>query len=144
MLPITVWTQYFTTRIQYFNLGTTRNFFKKTRSVRNQINSDKSISWFSVTYREGFKMNTRNKNPLAVDEGPSFIQDSLSLPLPFESVRDKYSFLPLNASNSFGAVENVAQKIQRQIILSIVYWDLWHFKKHLHWIISVENTENKC
>ena len=55
-------------------------------------------------------MNTGNKNPIAVDEEPSFTQNSLSLPLPFESVRNKYSFLPLNASKSFGAVEYIAQK----------------------------------
>ena len=44
------------------------------------------------TYREGFDMNTENKNPIIVDEDPSPTQSSMSSPLAFELVQQKITF----------------------------------------------------
>ena len=41
------------------------------------------------TNREGFQMNTVNKNPIVVDENLSFIQRLTSSPLVFDSVKKK-------------------------------------------------------
>ena len=58
----------------------------------------------SVIYREGFERTTGNKNSFVADEIPSFLQQSTSPPLVFDSVQNEHYFRPLNVSNRFGTV----------------------------------------
>ena len=58
-----------------------------------------------VTYREGFNLNTGNKNASVVDENPSFSRQSMSSPLYYDCSKNKYYFPSLNVSKSFGTVE---------------------------------------
>ena len=57
-----------------------------------------------VTYREGFFMNTGNKNLSFVEEDSSSSQQSKSLLLVFVSVKSKNRFPPLKGSISCGTV----------------------------------------
>ena len=61
-------------------------------------------------FREGFQNITRNKNLIVAVENLSFIQQSISSLLVFDSVKSKYFFPPLNDSDSFGKVDYDAQK----------------------------------
>ena len=60
--------------------------------------------WF-VFCRDGFDMNTGNKNPIGVNEDSSFSQQSTSSPFVFDSVKIKYYFSTLNDANSFSTVD---------------------------------------
>ena len=50
-------------------------------------------------------MTTKNNNPNVADEEPYFTQNSLSSPIVFVSVNNKYYFPPMNDSDSFGTVD---------------------------------------
>ena len=63
-----------------------------------------------VTYREALPMNTGNKNPIFLNEYPTFPQNSMSSPLVIESVKNKCRFFLQNDSNSLGTVDYDAQK----------------------------------
>ena len=63
-----------------------------------------------VTYREGFNMNTGNRIAIVIDENPSFIHQSMSSTLVFDSVKIEEYFLPLNTLD-YGTLDYDAHKI---------------------------------
>ena len=77
-----------------------------------------SVSRFVVSYRESFKMKTGNENPIVADKESSFIQEPTSSPLVFDSVKNKYNFPPVVASNSFGTLDYDVQ-IKTKIDFSV-------------------------
>ena len=56
-------------------------------------------------YHEGFIMSTGNKNRTVADVKQSFAQSSMSSPLGYNSVINKYYFGPLNYSNNSGTAD---------------------------------------
>ena len=57
-------------------------------------------------YQEEFNMQTGNKNPIVMPEQDEQIsQDTMTSPLVFNTLLNRYSFPPLNNTNSFGAVD---------------------------------------
>ena len=55
----------------------------------------------------------RENNPIIVDEDSSFSQVPTSSTLVFDSVKNKYSFFPLNGSNTFCTVDYDARTIRK-------------------------------
>ena len=88
-------------------------------------------------------MNTGNKNPIVVDDNSSFSQQSTSSPLAFASVRTKYSFPPLNDSNSFRTVDYDAHNNTKvdysinHVFISMTVQEL----KTLHHICEMQRTQ---
>ena len=68
-----------------------------------------------VIYREGFDLNTGNKNHIVVDEDLSFSQQPTSSTIVSDSEK-RYYFPPVKDSNSFGTVDYDAQ-INRKVRL---------------------------
>ena len=67
-----------------------------------------------VTFREGFNMNTGNKNPVVFDEKPSFSQTSMSSPLVFVCVKNiKKYHPPLKTPGVCIFCENIWNCLQR-------------------------------
>ena len=90
-----------------------------TNKRQTQMNTTQYPELF-VTYPEAFNMNTGNKNPIVVDEGLWFSQQSKSLPLLFDSVSIKFWCSPLIDSFCFGTVDCDAHINTKKNIPSIL------------------------
>ena len=97
-----------------------------------------------INYQEGFNMQTGNKNPIVMPEQNEQIsQESMSSKLVYNTLLNRYSFPPLNNSNSFGAVDydvHVNTKIDYSINHVFKSMSLQELNT-LHYICELERTQ---
>ena len=95
-----------------------------------------------VIYREGFDLNTGNKNHIVVDEDLSFSQQPTSSTIVSDSEK-RYYFPPVKDSNSFGTVDYMLisiEKLDSSIDYVIKFFSIQQ-QKTLNYICQLEWTQ---
>ena len=80
-------------------------FLLKSLSVKSPHKCIQIMSWLICRFLCGFNMNTWTKNTITVHEQLPISHSSMSSPIVFDCVNNKYYFPPLNDSNTFSTVD---------------------------------------